>query len=127
MSKIVDVNKLVGDLTTAADDMFESGEERNEALTDRHSMDMINGTWLTKNIRPLTLLSLLLYWLVLLPVLQYMGVEVPEVQVKAVEYLSMTSFGFYFGSRGAEKVQVIKAKMERKRERREARRAKKDN
>ena len=97
-----------------ADDLIESGEERQEALTARHEMDMVNGSWLTKNVRPLTLLTLLFYWLILLPILQTFGVSIPDAQVNAVEMLSLAAFTFYFGGKSFEKVQVIKAKTERK-------------
>ena len=97
-----------------ADDLIESGEERQEALTARHEMDMVNGSWLTKNVRPLTLLTLLFYWLILLPILQTFGISIPDTQVNAVEMLSLAAFTFYFGGKSFEKVQVIKAKTERK-------------
>ena len=123
MGKIEEVTALVSEAGNIADNLTESGEERQEQLSHRHDMDMINGTWLTKNIRPLTLLTLLFYWLVLLPILQSFGVIIPDVQIDAVEMLSLAAFTFYFGSKGFEKGQVIKAKMER----REARRVRKQN
>lgn len=109
-----------------ADDLIESGEERQEQLSHRHEMDMVNGSWLTKNIRPLTLLTLLFYWLVLLPILTSFGIDIPSSQVNAVEMLSLAAFTFYFGSKGFEKVQVIKARVGRK-DARIARRIKRRN
>jgi hypothetical protein len=117
------VNELTKTVAAAADDLIESSEERQEQLTNRHEMDMINGTWLTKNIRPLTLMALLFYWIIVMPVLQAFGVPILAPQIQAVEMLSLTAFGFYFGSKGFEKIQVIKAKQSR----REARRARKNN
>ena len=122
MGKIEAIGEIVKEGGRIADNLTESSEERQEALSHRHEMDMVSGTWLTKNIRPLTLLVLLFYWLVLLPVLASFGVDVPELQVDAVEMLSLAAFTFYFGSKGFEKVQVIKAKTERKKERRNRRR-----
>lgn len=118
MSKLKEVNELVSTVGKVADDLTESGEERQEELSHRHEMDMINGTWLTKNIRPLTLLVLLTYWIVIIPIMQSFGVSIDETVTRSVEMLSLTAFGFYFGSKGFEKVQVIKAKMSRREQRR---------
>ena len=119
-----DVIGVIKEAGKVADDLIESGEERQEQLSHRHEMDMINGTWLTKNIRPLTLMVLLFYWLILLPILNAFGVTVPNGQVDAVEMLTLAAFTFYFGSKGFEKVQVIKAKTERIESRRKRRRDK---
>ena len=126
MSKIEEVGEVLKTAGKIADDLTESGEERQEALSHRHEMDMINGTWLTKNIRPLTLLVLLTYWIIIIPVLQTFGIAIDVTVTRAVEMLSLTAFGFYFGSKGFEKVQVIKAKSERKESRRERKRNRKD-
>ena len=117
----IDPGDLIEKVGNAIDKNVESSEERQEQLSHRHEMDMINGTWLTKNVRPLTLLVMLFYWFVLLPVLNSFGIDVPDKQVDAAEYLSIAAFTFYFGSKGFEKVQVIKAKAERKQSRRERR------
>ena len=114
MGKLETAKDILTEAGNIADNLTESSEERQEALTHRHDMDMINGTWLTKNIRPLTLLTLLFYWLVLLPILLSFGVSIPDMQIDAVEMLSLAAFTFYFGSKGFEKVQVIKAKEQRK-------------
>ena len=114
MSKIEAIGDIVKTGGEIADNLTESSEERQEALSHRHEMDMINGTWLTKNIRPLTLLVLLFYWIVIIPVMQSFDIAVDVTITRAVEMLSLTAFGFYFGSKGFEKVQVIKAKTERK-------------
>ena len=122
MAKVVsDIIGAIPKVGQIADDLIESGEERQEQLSHRHEMDMVNGTWLTRNIIPLSLVALLAYWLVLLPLLQAYGIEVAEVQVKAIEYMSMTAFSFYFGSKAFEKVAVINAKAQRRKERRERR------
>lgn len=123
MGKIEAVGEVLETAGNIADNLTESSEERQEALTARHEMDMINGTWLTKNIRPLTLMVLLFYWIIVMPTLQGLGVPVSSAQLDAVQMLSLTAFGFYFGSKGFEKIQVIKAKMSR----REARRERKNN
>lgn len=115
------VNETLDTAGRIADDLLESGEERQEQLTHRHELDMINGTWLTKNIRPLTLLALLGYWVVLIPVLKSFGVTIDESVINAVEMLSLAAFTFYFGGKSFEKVQVIKTKGERKEARQQRR------
>jgi len=124
MSKIEAIGDIVKTGGEIADNLTESSEERQEALSHRHEMDMVNGTWLTKNIRPLTLLVLLTYWIIIIPIMQAFGIAFDETVTKAVEMLSLTAFGFYFGSKGFEKVQVIKAKTDRKRERKRIRKNK---
>ena len=114
MSRIKEIGEVLKTGGEIADNLTESGEERQEALSHRHEMDMINGTWLTKNVRPLTLLSLLFYWVVLIPVLASFGIEVGTSVINSVEMLSLAAFTFYFGSKGFEKVQVIKARAERR-------------
>ena len=118
---VPDIGGIIEKAGDAIDKNFESSEERQEALSHRHEMDMVNGTFLTKNIRPLTLAALLLYWLIVLPILTSFDIIIPEAQVTAVEMLSLAAFTFYFGSKGYEKVQVIKAKTERRRERKNKR------
>lgn len=122
--KLDQVNELIETTGKVADELLESGEERQAELSARHEMDMINGSWLTKNIRPLTLLSLLVFWIVIIPVLKSFGVQVDANVVNAVEMLSLTAFGFYFGSRGFEKVNTMRARADIRRERREQRRNK---
>ena len=121
MSRIKEIGEVLKTGGEIADNLTESSEERQEALSQRHSIDMINGTWLTKNVRPLTLLSLLFYWIILIPVLSAFGVEVGSSVIGAVEMLSLAAFTFYFGSKGFEKVQAIKAKTDRRDQRRNRR------
>lgn len=118
MTQIKAVGEVVEKVSKAIDDNFESGEERQEQLSHRHEMDMINGTWLTKNIRPLALFGLLIYWLLVIPLFEAFDILIRPEVISAVKELSWVAFSFYFGSKGFEKVQVIKAKMERRKERR---------
>ena len=120
-----DVIKAAGDTIKytfkGIDDISESAEERQEQLSNRHELDMVNGTWLTKNVRPLVLLTLLFYWVGLIPILLAFGVFIPVAWISSIEMLSLAVFTFYFGSRGFEKVQMIKHRMKRKNERRRKR------
>ena len=104
----IDPGDIIEKVGNAIDKNFESSEERQEQLTRRQELDAEIGSWLTNNIRPLTLACLLFYWLIGLPILTSFNIIVPDKQVEAVEMLSLAAFGFYFGSRGFEKVNKIR-------------------
>ncbi|WP_430415812.1 3TM-type holin [Marinobacter adhaerens] len=75
-------------------------------LTERLKTDMSSDSWLSKNIRPLVLVYLMGAWTL------FAGFSLYEQQVDAayVEMLKqmlMAAFGFYFVSRGAEKITTI--------------------
>ena len=48
-----EVTNLVDTVGKHADELFESGEERQKALTERHNTDMMSDSWLSKNVRPI--------------------------------------------------------------------------
>jgi hypothetical protein len=72
-----------------------------EELTKRHQADMASDSWLSKNIRPLSLV-----YLMMLFTLAFMT-DVPENVLEMLNGLLMTVFIFYFGSRTVEKVAGI--------------------
>jgi len=72
--------------------------KEQEALTERHKNDMQSDSWLSKNIRPLVLI-----YLMLLFTLAFFN-SVPETVLSMLRDLLMTSFAFYFGARTIEKV-----------------------
>lgn len=83
------------------------------ALTERLKLDMKSDSWLSKNIRPMTLI----FMTVVVSSLAFttMFIEPSEAQGKIIEAwipffmtIMVTIYGFYFGSRGLEKVQKIK-------------------
>ena len=76
---------------------------RQEALTERHENDMLSDSWLSKNIRPLTLAVLgVLY--VLIVVMDWFGVETSSDLKQQNKELLELCFEFYFVARGIEKV-----------------------
>lgn len=91
--------RLAADVTSGAE----------AELTKRHVSDMASDSWLSKNIRPMVLIYLMAAWTV------FAGVSVrwsvgPEF-VDMLKAMLTAAFGFYFVSRGAEKiVQILKGK-----------------
>jgi len=82
-----------------------------EQLTSRHSADMKSDSWLSKNIRPLTLVFLTLSTIIYM--VYGLNVDMPAGSQKFMVYnaglqgilgLDLMVYGFYFGSRGVEKV-----------------------
>lgn len=86
-----------GELAKMANDteLFKA-EQGN--LTTRHTNDMASDSWLSKNIRPLALIFLMLLFLLAF------FMDVPETVLEMLRDLLMTTFVFYFGSRTIEKV-----------------------
>ena len=70
-------------------------------LTERHKNDMQSDSWLSKNIRPLTLVYLMILFTAAFIT------DVDEVILKMLQELLMMVFGFYFLARGAEKIVTI--------------------
>jgi len=74
-------------------------------ISNRHAADMASDSWLSKNIRPLTLLFLML-------IVSFMallhgnagGFSVDLAYIDLYKSMLMLVFGFYFGSRGFEKI-----------------------
>lgn len=70
-------------------------------LTERHKNDMQSDSWLSKNIRPLTLIYLMCLF-------TYAFIaDVDEFVLDMLKELLMMVFGFYFLARGAEKITKI--------------------
>lgn len=75
--------------------------EEQKALTERHKTDMNSDSWLSKNIRPMSMV-----YLMALFTLAFFY-NVPETTLSLLRDLLMTVFVFYFGSRTLEKVTSI--------------------
>lgn len=102
---------LANELQKIANDAQKENNRAIEALesevTERHKNDMASDSWLSKNIRPLTLIFLT----VAVTLLAYITVFDTELNNKALEMwidlfsaLLLLVYGFYFGSRGIEKI-----------------------
>lgn len=86
-----------------------------QELSKRHAADMASTAWLPKNIRPLTLVFLLAVTAVLAFLDGNIGLfAVNESYIQLYESLLLLAFGFYFGSRGLEKVAGIVTAMKGK-------------
>jgi hypothetical protein len=78
-----------------------------EEISKRWQSDMVSDSWLSKNVRPLVLMFLVLVMTVLVT-LDSSGVfTVKEVWVNLIETLLVTVVLAYFGSRGFEKYKKI--------------------
>ena len=129
--------KLVDSLGTAIDELVTSDEERkklkvalekemngfkesqlaamadyDKEITQRHANDMKSDSWLSKNIRPMTLAFLTIATVILayltIFLLDVKSVAMVEPWLDLLKVLLVTIYAFYFGSRGFEKVQAIK-------------------
>ena len=85
----------------------------DKEISSRHQADMASDSWLSKNVRPLTLMfltiatvSLAYLTIFLLPVEK---VDLLAPWITLLTSLLVVVYTFYFGSRGIEKVQKIKA------------------
>jgi len=80
---------------------FYKAEQNN--LTDRHKADMTSDSWLSKNIRPATLIFLLLAYSGF-AVASIFGFETRGAYVELLGQWGMLVMSFYFGGRTLEKV-----------------------
>ena len=133
-------SKLVDSVGSALDNLITSDEERLKAknelesivndfqvkmmaatadydkeVTTRHANDMKSDSWLSKNIRPLTLAITMfavyvLMYLTVFYTLTELQVRVLEGWIPMVVGLFGTMVVFYFGSRGMEKINIGKQK-----------------
>ena len=76
-------------------------------LTSRNLIDTLNGDFLAKNIRPFSLIFLLLIYLMTI-VLNYFGIQLHSELITMQKELLLLAFGFYFVGRSAEKVTDLK-------------------
>jgi hypothetical protein len=83
--------------------------QEQQELTKRHVADMASDSWLSKNIRPLMLICLFSAYTVF-SVASVFDFEAKTVYVELLGQWGMLAFGFYFGSRGAEKIAETMAK-----------------
>ena len=97
-----------GELARMANDskLFET-EQNN--LTERLKADMGSDSWLSKNIRPMTLAYILTAYLAL-AVLDGFGFRVAESYVTLLGQWGMLVMSFYFGGRTLEKIIDMKGK-----------------
>ena len=88
--------------------ILEAETKADAEITKRWEADMVNGNWLTKSIRPLTLAFLVVSTVLLVFIdagaIQF---EVKEHWVNLLELVLITVIGAYFGGRSYEKSRII--------------------
>lgn len=76
-------------------------------LTQRMQADMASDSWLSKNIRPMTLIYILVSYLVL-AILDAALVDIADAFVELLGQWGMLVMSFYFGGRTLEKIMDMK-------------------
>ena len=107
--KIKDLTKLTEEGGKIIDDVHYSSEEKDNSINKRHEVDMNSDSWLSRNIRPLTLLFLLLCQAALI-IGWVLGVEPDNVLTGQIGTLLFGSFSFYFNSKKSERIAEKNAK-----------------
>jgi uncharacterized membrane protein (DUF106 family) len=93
-----------GELAKMQADMQEQGE-----LTKRQENDMMSDSWLSKNIRPMTLIAILTGYFVF-AMLSAFDIETNSKYVELLGQWGMLIMSFYFGGRTLEKIIDMKNK-----------------
>jgi hypothetical protein len=78
-------------------------------LTDRLKADMASDSWLSKNIRPMTLIAILTGYFVF-ALMSAFGVDTNQRYVELLGQWGMLIMSFYFGGRTLEKVLTLTRK-----------------
>jgi uncharacterized membrane protein (DUF106 family) len=80
-----------------------------QELTKRAQADMTSDSWLSKNIRPMTLIFILIAYFIFAMMSAY-GNNANEKYVELLGQWGMLIMSFYFGGRTLEKIMDMKAK-----------------
>ena len=78
-------------------------------LTDRHTADMSSDSWLSKNIRPMTLVAIFAGYFTF-GILDANGIKANESYVQLLGQWGMLVMSFYFGGRTLEKIMELKGR-----------------
>lgn len=78
-------------------------EAEQKAVSDRWQADMASDSWLSKNIRPMTLIYLLSAYLIM-AIADGFGFRIAEAYVTLLGQWGMLVMAAYFGGRTAEKI-----------------------
>ncbi len=80
-----------------------------QELTKRQEADMSSDSWLSKNIRPMTLIFILLAYTTF-ALMSAFGIDTNQKYVELLGQWGMLIMSFYFGGRTLEKIMDMKAK-----------------
>jgi hypothetical protein len=97
-----------GELAKMANDTKLYETEQNN-LTDRLKADMGSDSWLSKNIRPMTLIFILVGYFTF-AMMSAFGKDANEAYVELLGQWGMLIMSFYFGGRTLEKIIDMKGK-----------------
>jgi hypothetical protein len=97
-----------GELAKMANDTeLYKAEQGN--VTERHKADMGSDSWLSKNIRPMTLIFILVAYFIFAMMSAY-GHNANQSYVELLGQWGMLIMSFYFGGRTLEKIMDMKAR-----------------
>lgn len=90
-------------------DELQADMNEQDNLTERAKADMASDSWLSKNIRPMTLIFILVVYTVFATMSAY-GHNANESYVTLLGQWGMLIMSFYFGGRTLEKILAMKEK-----------------
>lgn len=96
-----------GELAKIANDTDLYKTEQNN-LSERHKADMASDSWLSKNIRPLTLVAIFVGYF-LFALMSAFDYDANEAYVTLLGQWGMLVMSFYFGGRTLEKIMDMKS------------------
>jgi hypothetical protein len=88
---------------------IEADIAEQQELTKRQQADMMSDSWLSKNIRPMTLIAILAGYFVF-AMMSAFDLETNKAYVELLGQWGMLIMSFYFGGRTLEKIMDMKAK-----------------
>jgi hypothetical protein len=97
-----------GELARMANETDLYRTEQNN-LTERQQADMASDSWLSKNIRPLTLVAIFTGYFTF-GIMDANGIKANESYVQLLGQWGMLVMSFYFGGRTLEKIMEMKGK-----------------
>ncbi len=113
----VKVQELLAEIDQKA---AEHEENLENELTERLKLDMKSDSWLSKNIRPMTLIfmtlvvSTLAFFTIFNNTFTEQQLDTIKAWIPFFQVIMLTIYGFYFGSRGLEKIQTIRVSSQAK-------------
>ena len=84
-------------------------KSEQDNLSKRHEYDMTSDSWLSKNIRPMTLIAIFAGYFFFGILSAIFGKEANEAYVSLLGQWGMLVMSFYFGGRSLEKIMDMKA------------------
>ncbi len=105
-------NELVSIEGTIGNQIRDFQKSMEQEITNRVKSDNASGSWLTKNIRPMTLIflmvnTMLLMWATIFGDLPKDKVDMLKAWIPLLISLDVAAVTFYFGSRGMEKIKAL--------------------